>query len=186
MNIADQQAARRIADAATIPPDVVAKLPRIGEPKKTFIAVDARRMARGRGHTAILDAEGLTYYRDVYEDCPHCRRYRQGFSSSDGRLTLPRRDELIRSLERNREVENYWCNNCQGTGWHIESWEAVTQRLGLVTWADFVALLTDERLQEIINRGPAPGTPHFTSEGFPMRTLTAELIKRFQKVAEPA
>ncbi len=175
MNAAEQ---RRVADAATMDPDLVAKLPRIGVPKKTWIAVAPNRMAVGRACTDFFDKDGLTYYRDVYEDCPHCRRDREAFVNRRG-AGLDR-EALIAKLRRDRDLDGYWCNNCQGTGWFIESWAAVTERLGLVTWEQVIAELTDETLVKLVNAGPALLTRGYTQEGYPVALLNAELTRRFE------
>lgn len=175
MNAAEQ---RRVADAATMDPDLVAKLPRIGEPKKTWIAVGPNRMAVGRACTDFFDKDGLTYYRDVYEDCPHCRRDREQFVRCQPLGT--HRERLIELLGRDRDRDGYWCNNCQGTGWFIETWAAVIERLGLVTWEQVIAELPDAALTKLVNAGPALLTRGYTQEGYPVALLNAELTKRFE------
>lgn len=66
--------------------------------------------------------DGATLQLDEYNDCPHCRDARYYFNRNG-----------FKSLEEVTQKHNhYWCNDCQGTGWLLESWSQFEQRMKLI------------------------------------------------------
>lgn len=185
MGALDAMDRRIIADANTIPPEVTEALPRLDLKLRygtTFIVLTMERMVVQRGVVPMHLAEvlgrhdGVLVYKDRYVDCPHCRRQRLGIVERHEGYS---RERLIELLGRWREDDTYWCNSCQGIGWHLEPWEDVIARLDILTWDEKARRLTNPELRAAIE-GHDRIRWRTLGEGWPIEILTAEAARRLE------
>lgn len=171
----DQQ---RRAFAAGLDPKIVAKLPhrplRYGA---THLALDSERMLLARGivdfHLGKYAGDAVTFYKERYVDCYDCVEVRLSIFSEH--KEVPSYDYLCRELERQCDLEHYWCNTCQGTGWNLEDLADLIKRLNIVTWADKAAALSASALQAAL-LDDAPRHPR--RRHMPDAVLKAEAARR--------
>lgn len=185
MGVLDEMDRRIIADANTIPPEVIETLPRLDLKLRygtTFIILTPERMVVSRGvvHFHLADQlakhEGAIVYKDRYVDCPHCRRQRLGIVERHPGYS---RERLIELLGRWRQDDTYWCNSCQGIGWHLEPWEEVISRLEILTWPEKARRLSNADLKAAIE-GHDRLRWRLRGEGWPIEVLTAEAARRLE------
>lgn len=131
-----------IDDALTIPPAVVASLPRFKMPDTyTVLSPDNLIVAR-KSPGMHLEGDirrwpGSSVHPDVYDDCPWCRRARMNLFAQRPSFFSDRD-----AIDYVRDSRIYWCNHCQATGWFIEDVEKTVARLGATTLEAMVAALS--------------------------------------------
>lgn len=136
-------------DCEIVDPIIVAGLPRADYPEEWCVLgpdrmIRAGRVKKGALDPKMLEEPGCTVHRNDFGDCPACRDERAVFASRfDAKLRTSGGKEFLRWLV---EVHDWWCNDCQGTGWLSEPIPRWRSRLGIVTKADVLAQMSVEAL----------------------------------------